>query len=86
MACIKELKAKGKTVVLVTHKTNLLAMSDKTLMLVDGTVEKFGNTKEMFQPKAQPNPADKPAAAATAAAVAPVVQMQKKPAQSPSGA
>ncbi|MEL6735498.1 MAG: type I secretion system permease/ATPase [Pseudomonadota bacterium] len=83
MNCIKELKAKGKTVVLVTHKTNLLAMSDKTLMLVDGTVEKFGNTKEMFQPKAQPNPADKPAAAA---AGAPVVQMQKKPAPAPSGA
>lgn len=83
VACIKELKAKGKTVVLVTHKTNLLALSDKTLMLVNGMVEKFGNTKEMFQPKAQPD-AEKPAAAAGGA---PVVQMQKPtPSTSSSGA
>lgn len=84
MNCIKELKAKGKTVVLVTHKTNLLAMSDKTLMLVDGTVEKFGNTKEMFQPKAQPAAnTEKPAAAA---AGAPVVKMQKTAPTTSSGA
>ena len=70
--------------VLVTHKTNLLAMSDKTLMLVDGTVEKFGNTKEMFQPKAQPAAnTEKPAAAA---AGAPVVKMQKTAPTTSSGA
>jgi PrtD family type I secretion system ABC transporter len=55
--CIQDLKAKGKTVILVTHKTGLLAQSDKTLMLVNGTVEKFGLTKDLFQPKVQP-PAD----------------------------
>lgn len=60
-ACVQELKKKGKTVVLVTHKTGLLALSDKTLMLVNGAVEKFGPTKEIFQPK--PTPAE----AATAA-------------------
>ena len=49
MSCIQELKSMGKTVVLVTHKTNLLALSDKTLMLMNGTVEKFGPTKEFFQ-------------------------------------
>jgi len=53
--CIQELKAKGKTVILVTHKTGLLAQSDKTLMLVNGSVEKFGLTKDLFQPKAQPD-------------------------------
>ena len=53
--CIQELKAKGKTVILVTHKTGLLAQSDKTLMLVNGVVEKFGLTKDLFQPKAQPD-------------------------------
>ncbi len=51
VACIQELKEKGKTVVLVTHKTNLLALSDKTLMLVDGAVEKFGPTAELFKPE-----------------------------------
>src|SRR6056297_534026 len=55
VSCIQELKSMGKTVVLVTHKTNLLAMSDKTLMLMNGTVEKFGPTREFFQqPQAAP--------------------------------
>lgn len=54
-ACIQDLKKMGKTVVLVTHKTNLLALSDKTLMLMNGTVEKFGPTKDFFQkPQAAP--------------------------------
>ena len=53
-SCIQELKSMGKTVVLVTHKTNLLALSDKTLMLVNGAVEKFGPTRDFFQ---QPQPA-----------------------------
>ncbi|MEM9784855.1 MAG: type I secretion system permease/ATPase [Pseudomonadota bacterium] len=48
-SCLQELKKRGKTIILVTHKTNLLALSDKTLMLVGGTVEKFGPTREMFQ-------------------------------------
>jgi len=52
-ACIKTLKSRGKTVVLVTHKTSLLALSDKALMLVDGKVEKFGPTREIFKPKGQ---------------------------------
>ncbi|WP_386630694.1 type I secretion system permease/ATPase [Sulfitobacter geojensis] len=47
-ACIQEMKKRGKTVVLVTHKANLLALTDKTLMLVNGSVEKFGPTREMF--------------------------------------
>ena len=49
IACIQHLKAMGKTVVLVTHKSNLLALSDKTLMLMNGMVEKFGPTSEFFQ-------------------------------------
>jgi ATP-binding cassette subfamily C protein len=81
VACIQTLKAKGKTVVLVTHKTNLLALSDKTLMLMNGMVEKFGNTKEMFQPKAQPTKPDGPAAPA----LAPVVKMQKPTSSTSSG-
>ncbi len=52
-ACIQEMKKRGKTVVLVTHKANLLALSDKTLMLVNGSVEKFGLTREIFAQQAQ---------------------------------
>ena len=56
VSCIQELKSMGKTIVLVTHKSNLLALSDKTLMLMNGTVEKFGPTKEFFQqPQAVPD-------------------------------
>jgi PrtD family type I secretion system ABC transporter len=51
ISCIKELKSMGKTVVLVTHKPNLLALSDKTLMLMNGTAEKFGPTEDFFQKK-----------------------------------
>jgi len=58
--CIQELKKKGATVILVTHKTNLLALSDKVLMLVNGRVEKFGPTKEVFAQSAnEPAPAEK---------------------------
>lgn len=75
VSCIEELKRMGKTVVLVTHKTNLLALSDKTLMLMNGTVEKFGPTKDFFQkPKAAPDA--KQPAKKTASGTAPsVVQM-----------
>ena len=70
IACIQELKKRGKTVVLVTHKTNLLALSDKALMLVNGAVEKFGPTREIFgqAQHGQPNN-DGPAAKPTPAIV-----------------
>lgn len=70
IACIQELKKRGKTVVLVTHKTNLLALSDKALMLVNGAVEKFGPTREIFgqAQQGQPNN-DGPAAKPTPAIV-----------------
>jgi ATP-binding cassette subfamily C protein len=51
--CIQELKKMGKTVIVVTHKSNLLAVSDKTLMLMNGAVEKFGLTKELFAQQKQ---------------------------------
>ena len=56
IACIQELKKRGKTVILVTHKANLLALSDKALMLVNGSVEKFGATRDLF--KAGPQQAE----------------------------
>ncbi|PHS19414.1 MAG: type I secretion system permease/ATPase [Blastopirellula sp.] len=70
--CIKTLKSQGTTVILVTHKKNLLTISDKTLMLVNGVVEKFGPTAELF---AQP----KPVVAETAAQKMSVVQLSPSP-------
>ena len=46
------MKKRGKTIVLVTHKANLLALSDKTLMMVNGQIEKFGPTREIFAQQA----------------------------------
>lgn len=91
-SCIQEMKKRGKTVIIVTHKANLLALSDKTLMLVGGQVEKFGPTREMFaqqaaqqqeaaKAKQQQQEGQKPKeAAAPAAAAGPaVVSMTDKP-------
>jgi PrtD family type I secretion system ABC transporter len=76
VACLQELKKRGKTIVLVTHKANLLALSDKTVMLVNGSVEKFGNTRELFaQQQAPQAPAAQPAAAQTADGETPIVQI-----------
>ena len=84
--CIQEMKKRGKTIIIVTHKANLLALSDKTLMLVGGQVEKFGPTREMFaQQAAQQQEAAKAQQAAQqkkqeAAAASPaVVSMTDKP-------
>jgi len=46
--CIQELKRRGTTIILVTHKANLLSLTDKTLMLLNGAVERFGPTKDFF--------------------------------------
>lgn len=63
--CIQQLKKMGTTVVLVTHKSNLLTLSDKTVMLINGAVEKFGPTKELFEQQTAHNkPPQKVAAAA----------------------
>jgi PrtD family type I secretion system ABC transporter len=76
VACLQELKKRGKTIVLVTHKANLLALSDKTVMLVNGAVEKFGNTRELFaQQQAPQAPAAQPAAAKAVEGDTPVVQI-----------
>lgn len=42
MKAIEQLKAKGVTVVLVTHKVNILSVADKALVLTNGSVHAFG--------------------------------------------
>ncbi|GAB4405034.1 MAG: type I secretion system permease/ATPase [Rhodoferax sp.] len=41
-------KAAGTTFVVVTHRTNVLAVSDKLLLLREGTVQAFGPTQEVL--------------------------------------
>ena len=47
--CIAQLKKAGKTVVVITHKANLLSLSDKTLIMADGAVQRFVETRELLQ-------------------------------------
>jgi PrtD family type I secretion system ABC transporter len=54
--CLNHLKKEGKSIVLVTHKANILSATDWTLILKDGTVQRFVSTKELLQPQQQPQP------------------------------
>ena len=74
--CIQEMKKMGKTVIIVTHKANLLSLSDKTLMLINGQVEKFGPTREIFAQQAQQQQA-------AAAAAKPAQEKKEAPSASP---
>ncbi|MBP8938297.1 MAG: type I secretion system permease/ATPase [Agrobacterium sp.] len=47
---IKALKGAGVTVVLITHKTNLLAVSDRVLVLREGAVQALTTPQELFRP------------------------------------
>jgi ATP-binding cassette subfamily C protein/ATP-binding cassette subfamily C protein EexD len=59
MAAVAELKKRGCTVIFVSHKVNLLSLSDQALVLENGRVRVFGPTREVFRPQAAPIP-DRP--------------------------
>jgi len=68
LQAIQRLKALGTTVVIVTHKVNILAVVDKILIMNSGAVQAFGVRDEILGrlagPKIVPNavPASQPAA------------------------
>ncbi len=67
-ATLQELKAKGVTVIVVTHRTNVLQFADLMLVMQEGAVRLFGPRDEVLralQRAAQPAP---PAAMAAAPA------------------
>ena len=45
---IKRLQQRGKTIVMITHRSNALAATSKLLLLVEGTAQLFGPTKEVM--------------------------------------
>jgi len=47
-AAIQELKRRGTTVVLITHKLNILAIADKVLVMGGGTVQGYGPRDEIL--------------------------------------
>ena len=49
MLAIQQIKKSGSTVILVTHKINILAATDKILFLADGLVKAFGPRGAVLQ-------------------------------------
>jgi ATP-binding cassette, subfamily C, bacterial len=66
LSAIQQLRQEGCTVVLITHKTNILATVDKILVLSHGQVAGFGSRDEILSKLLGPRLAPVPAAAASA--------------------
>ena len=64
LSAIQQLRQDGSTVVLITHKTNILATVDKILVLSHGQVTGFGSRDEMLSKLLGPRLAPVPATAA----------------------
>ncbi|PCJ29482.1 MAG: type I secretion system permease/ATPase [Gammaproteobacteria bacterium] len=45
---IHDLQQRGKTIVMITHRNNIVALSNKLLLLVDGGVKLFGPREEVL--------------------------------------
>lgn len=48
MKAVVDMKARGATVFVITHKTNILSLVDKILVLANGMVQMFGSREEVF--------------------------------------
>jgi len=60
---VQELKQRGTTVILITHRTSIISVVDKLLLLVDGTVQLYGPRDQVLlaiqqrtQAATNPNP------------------------------
>jgi ABC-type protease/lipase transport system fused ATPase/permease subunit len=76
LSAIQQLRQEARTVVLITHKTNILATVDKILVLAHGQVAGFGNRDEMLSkllgPRLAPVPSSAPTPATTVSATPPI--------------
>lgn len=64
VAAIRALKASGTTFVINTHRTGILSVSDRMLVLREGAQQAFGPTSEVLQKLRNPAGAQQTAAAA----------------------
>ena len=65
-SAIAQLKAQGTTVVLVTHRSSVLAQADKLLVLNEGRLQAFGPSQDVLKAlsgAANEQPREKPAQA-----------------------
>ena len=56
---VKSMKADGRTLVLITHKSNLLPLADKALVLNAGKQQGFGPASELLLPALARSPAER---------------------------
>ena len=55
---LRQMKQRGKTVVIVSHRADILKDVDKVLMLYEGAVAKFCDRDEILRPVSQPSVPD----------------------------
>ncbi|HYD80956.1 MAG TPA: type I secretion system permease/ATPase [Paucimonas sp.] len=55
VAAIQDLRRRGKTIVLITHRTSVIGVTNKVLLLRDGKVQAFGPTNEVLAAVAKAN-------------------------------
>ncbi len=54
VSCIQSLKEDGCTVILITHRPNLVHNLDHAAILRDGQIVSYGSTEEVFQRLGRP--------------------------------
>lgn len=55
VAAILDLRRRGKTIVLITHRTSIIGATNKLLLLRDGVAQKFGPTNQVLNAISQAN-------------------------------
>jgi ATP-binding cassette subfamily C protein len=56
IGAIRRFRSFGCTIVLITHKINILAVADKVLILANGRMQGFGTREEVLDPLIAPQP------------------------------
>ncbi len=49
LAALTDLRKRGKTIVLITHRTSIISVTTKLLLLQDGTAKMFGPTSQVIE-------------------------------------
>ena len=52
---VSDLRQRGKTIVLITHRTSAIGVTNKLLLLRDGVAEMFGPTQQVLAALAEAN-------------------------------
>jgi ATP-binding cassette subfamily C exporter for protease/lipase len=73
---VQDFRQRGKTVILITHRTSIIGATNKLLVLRDGTVALFGPTQQVLQALQEQNQKALQAAQAQRAAQQQAAQQQ----------